>query len=296
MSPDGGSGAPAAEWTIVASSACARSSGGRMPGRRDASIVLPDPGGPMNKLWCAPAAAISRASRASGWPWTSQRSGTCSGAMSGPRGWWSGHGSPSHRVASSSRERPHGMDLTASCNVRFDQRRRGHDDVAVLDRGDDGHDTADRSHRAVETEFADERQALDPGHIDEPRDDEDPHGDREIEPGSRLAAVARRQADRDQVVGPVEARTGERRGGPDRGASRIDSSGRPTMCRPGSPLPRCTSTWTAWPRAPRSIADGTEANIAPPWMTRRELRRRNGHRGEATGPHDRRAADTDSHR
>ncbi len=47
-------------------------------------------------------------------------------------------------------------------------------------------------------------------------------------------------------------------------ASRIDSSGRPTMCRPGSPLPRCTSTWTAWPRAPRSIADGTEANIAPP--------------------------------
>ncbi len=50
MSPDSGSGAPAAEWTIVASSARTRSSGGSRPGRRDASIVLPEPGGPRKSV------------------------------------------------------------------------------------------------------------------------------------------------------------------------------------------------------------------------------------------------------
>ena len=38
--------APAAELTIVASSACLRSSSGNSPASRDASIVLPAPGGP----------------------------------------------------------------------------------------------------------------------------------------------------------------------------------------------------------------------------------------------------------
>ncbi len=48
INPDGGSGSPAAEWTMVASSASPRSSEGNNPGRRDASIVLPEPGGPTN--------------------------------------------------------------------------------------------------------------------------------------------------------------------------------------------------------------------------------------------------------
>ena len=50
-----------------------------MPGSRRASIVLPDPGGPtINRLWC-PAAAISSARRAAGWPHTSRRSGPAGG-------------------------------------------------------------------------------------------------------------------------------------------------------------------------------------------------------------------------
>ena len=38
---------PAAEWIMVVSSAISRSSGGSRPGNRCASIVLPDPGGPI---------------------------------------------------------------------------------------------------------------------------------------------------------------------------------------------------------------------------------------------------------
>ena len=50
-------------------------SGGRMPGRREASIDLPVPGGPiMSRLW-APAAATSRARLTVSWPLMSFRSG-----------------------------------------------------------------------------------------------------------------------------------------------------------------------------------------------------------------------------
>ena len=42
--------------------------GGRMPGSRRASMVLPVPGGPISRRLCAPAAAISSARRARSWP------------------------------------------------------------------------------------------------------------------------------------------------------------------------------------------------------------------------------------
>ena len=64
-------------------------------------------------------------------------------------------------------------------------------------------------------------------------------------------------------------------------ASRIDSSGRPTMCRPGSPLPRCTSTWTAWPRAPRALQ--TERKRTSPlhgYAARVEAPQRTSRRGD----------------
>ncbi len=56
------------------------SSGGRSPGSRRASIVLPVPGGPASSRLCRPAAAISSARRARSWPRTSPRSG-CGTAM-----------------------------------------------------------------------------------------------------------------------------------------------------------------------------------------------------------------------
>ena len=59
---------PATEWIRVTSSASSRVSGGRMPGRRRPSIVLPVPGGPASSMLCSPAAAISSARRPRSWP------------------------------------------------------------------------------------------------------------------------------------------------------------------------------------------------------------------------------------
>ncbi len=69
----------------VTSSASSLDRGGRRPGRRRASMVLPAPGGPIIRRLCAPAAAISRARRAPACPLTSARSsiGPDSGARDG---------------------------------------------------------------------------------------------------------------------------------------------------------------------------------------------------------------------
>ena len=81
----------------VTSSASSGASGGRIPGKRRASIVLPVPGGPpSSRLW-PPAAAISSARRARSWPRTSARSG-CTGEGTRPfEGGSYGGGSPSPR-------------------------------------------------------------------------------------------------------------------------------------------------------------------------------------------------------
>jgi len=56
-----GSRTPATLWIFVVSSASSKVSGGRMVGMRLASMVLPEPGGPIiNMLW-PPAQAISMA-------------------------------------------------------------------------------------------------------------------------------------------------------------------------------------------------------------------------------------------
>ena len=50
-------------------------SGGSSPSRRSASIVLPEPGGPIIRRWWRPAAATSMARRPRAWPRTSVKSG-----------------------------------------------------------------------------------------------------------------------------------------------------------------------------------------------------------------------------
>ena len=65
---------PATEWMVLTSNASSAESGGRRSGSRLASIVFPAPGGPIrSRLW-HPAAAISRARRATACPRTSARS------------------------------------------------------------------------------------------------------------------------------------------------------------------------------------------------------------------------------
>lgn len=64
---------PATECTAVAAKHSRSVNGGRIPGRRAVIMDFPDPGGPIINMSWPPAAAISAASRASGWPTTSAR-------------------------------------------------------------------------------------------------------------------------------------------------------------------------------------------------------------------------------
>ena len=72
---------PATEWIATTSSASASPNAGRIVGSRRASIVFPVPGGPtMSTAW-PPAAAISSARLAMGWPATSAMSAPSSGSV-----------------------------------------------------------------------------------------------------------------------------------------------------------------------------------------------------------------------
>ena len=62
-------------WILVVSIASANVSGGRIPASRFASIVLPDPGGPIIRTLWPPPAATSSARFAVVWPRTSRKSG-----------------------------------------------------------------------------------------------------------------------------------------------------------------------------------------------------------------------------
>ncbi len=74
---------PAMEWILVASSASSGLMSGRMEGSRLASMLLPDPGGPISSRLWEPAAAISMARRAPACPITSRRSGPAASSASG---------------------------------------------------------------------------------------------------------------------------------------------------------------------------------------------------------------------
>src|ERR1035438_5411058 len=93
MSPAPFGSSPATLWIWVVSRASAKVSGGRIPGKRLASIVLPEPGGPIISTLCAPAAATSSARFAVVCPRTSRKSrlllslATCAALAVPTTGW-----------------------------------------------------------------------------------------------------------------------------------------------------------------------------------------------------------------
>ena len=94
---------PETEWMRVTSSASSGSRGGRIPGRRRASIVLPVPGGPASSRLCRPAAASSSARRARSWPRTSARSGNAGSCPFSGGSYGDGSASPRRYAAASAR-------------------------------------------------------------------------------------------------------------------------------------------------------------------------------------------------
>ena len=67
-SPQPAGSTPAMLWILVVSMASSKVSGGRMPASRLASMLLPEPGGPIIRTLCEPAAATSMRALGHGLP------------------------------------------------------------------------------------------------------------------------------------------------------------------------------------------------------------------------------------
>ena len=261
--PPRGIGIPAAEWIIVACTASSRSSGGSSPGRRWASIVLPEPGEPTISRWWPPAAAISSARRATGWPRTSARSGGTGSSTPADGPGSSGHSARPRSAATTSARVDADAHAAGGRHVGLGRRRARHDDDAVGQHGDHRSHAGDPPHRAVEPQLADEREVVRRTWRELLVGEEDPDGHGEVEPGPDLARGRRRQVDGDALGRPGEP------GAHDGGAA----PGREPPGRPHRACRRCgsraargptwTSTRTAKPLAPRRLADEMDASTVP---------------------------------
>jgi hypothetical protein len=144
----------------------------QQPGKRSASIVLPAPGGPVSNMWCAPAAATSKARRASPCPDTSAMSGT-SGAC--PQASSQGHRSSTGRSrgrvpgVSAKIEGQPGQGLVAANLRSRDQRSLrsvgiGHHNVRVAGLNSRHHgrkDAPDGPQSPIEPQLRDEHGSAD---------------------------------------------------------------------------------------------------------------------------------------
>ena len=205
---------PATEWIRVTSSASSSASGGRIPGRRRASIVFPVPGGPArSRLW-PPAAASSSARRARSCPRTSARSGA-TGAGAGAS---SPSGSP-RRQLDLAREVP-GRLREMAHGHRLDTRER---DLRRRLRCAEHARRDPSAARPPPTASAPPTGRRRPSSESSPRDacsasrsddtcrggGQDRERDREIEAGPLLAQARRSEVDRDAAAGPVPLGRGD---------------------------------------------------------------------------------------
>ncbi len=255
-----GSVPPAAEWTRVTVNASSGVSGGSRPGRRSASMVLPDPGGPTMRRWWRPAAATSMARRPRAWPRTSARSGVLVTLRVSVGGGTLGQRASPRRTATSSASVA--APRTASPRTRAASRT---------------------SHRGTTRPRgpAASARAIMPGTCrNEPLSPSSPqNATPSVQPGLNSPAATRspiaigRSSPAPPLRMPEGARlTVTRRSGHGRPldrtaartrsrASRTAASGRPTIVKPGRPLETWTSTETARPTAPLSVAEATAASM-----------------------------------
>ena len=210
---------PATLWTVVASSASSRPSGGSRPGSLRASMVLPLPGGPKrSRLW-SPAAAISSARLAPACPATSRRSGEPPGSSScrSAPGSAQGRPRPSAQATMSPRWRT-GWTGEPLHRRRLEgvSRRRHEAPRAVAQRGHGhGQDPAHRTDLAGEGELPAEVEPLERARRHEAAGGEQRHRDGQVEPGALLAEVGRGQVHRDALRGELVPEVSHRRAHPD---------------------------------------------------------------------------------
>ena len=238
-----------------------------MPGRRCASMLLPVPGEPHSRSGCRPAAEISSARRARGWPRTSARSGDASvSGSSGTESLSVGRGSsvwPRRWAMTDARSeapcrvcrplcrasarlpwgrmsvRPGASAFTPAAIARAARIGRSSPDR-------DSSPTSSRSCSAVSgTRPAAAAMPMAMGRSKRP----DSLG---RSAGARLTVM--RRLGNSRPLCSRAARTRSR-------LSRTEVSGRPTMLKAGRPLARCTSTETGGADRPSRARAWTTARV-----------------------------------
>ena len=201
---------PATLWTCVISSASSKLGGGRMPGRRRASIVLPAPGGPtISRLW-PPAAAISSARLAS---LLAAHVGEV-----GPAGALAAARARRLRRLAASSGRAAGRRAAPSVGIAhhldpLDQRRLGARSPPARAgagspraRAPSAAASAPRTGRSspAQRELAAQRAAVERPRRHLPARREHAHGDRQVEARARLAHVRGREVDGEPLLRELE--------------------------------------------------------------------------------------------
>ena len=208
--------APAeSEWIFVTVIASASVSGGRMPGRRRASIVLPVPGGPTKRTLWPPAAAISSARLAVSCPLTSEKSGSAPlKARSGGIGVAGAIVRSPVRCSIASRKWPTGITRVPASEAAWRLFAAGSSSSrtpSLPAQFRDRQGAADGAHLAVEPEFAAGHPALEGLGGEFAVGGQKTQGDRQVELVAFLAQVRRRQVDDDVAALEVVAAAANRR-------------------------------------------------------------------------------------
>ena len=205
---------PAAPWTFVISMASAIVGGGRIPGSRRASIVLPAPGGPIiSRLW-PPAAAISSARARVGLaahvgevgtgvrrPW-GRRAGSAGSASRSPRSSSSSSDSVGTPTTSSPSARAASGAFATGTSIRSHARARAASAIA----------SAPRIGRiSPESESSPQTASGMSASGSPPSAATTRHRDRQVEARARLAQRGRRKVHGDALLRELHARVRERR-------------------------------------------------------------------------------------
>ena len=238
------SGAPRASGSSRSRAPRPAESGGRMPGRRAASIDLPDPGGPTISRWWRPAAAISSARLALSWPLTSRRSRGGGRRATSP-GWAGASRAPPVKWRTTSASEPGAITWTAPTQAASAPQARGQSSAFGLGGGRTAAGSApitgtsapssDSSPRATVRATSSRGRTSMRG--------EQRERDGQVEMRALLGQVGGREVDGDPLGRQRDGHRGQRRAHP-LAASETALSGRPTMVKAGMPAAtaHCTST------------------------------------------------------
>ena len=258
---------PATEWIRAVSSASSCERGGKSEGSREASMVLPDPGGPIMSIPCLPAAAICRARLATSCPATSRKSRSHA-ALSGTRGESKGK-SAAARIPPRNR-RPYWAS-PSTLTVSPSSAHTSEQPLFLAHNAKASEPATPRTKPSSESSPTNRRFSMQARSICPVaakratamgRSRPEPVFLREL--GARLTTILSLG-----IWNPLDRRAARTRSR----ASWTEASPMPTIEKPGSPFDTATSTSTGIASTPRSVAPST---VHRPYITNQPRTRRYG--------------------